>query len=189
MLEEFSTSCQLHRERIPGSLRLVSSGLSPRAPLLGADWPYLPVPIPIHTHDYNYMRSPVSSSSESSNLGVTGMPLTQLHFVKFYCLGWCLTRGYSQKVMSQNTFPGISFLGIWLENSYIPIYPFEERFKRNTWNHDVRKCETSNNLILLRKERDRERERANPGDCPYVLPYKSSLKYEKSVNFLQLPRT
>ena len=104
------------------------------------------------------MLSPVSSSSESSNLGVPGMPLTQLHYVKFYYLGWCLTRGYSQKVMSQNTFPGISFLGISLENSYIPIYPFEERFKRNTWNHDVRKCETSNNLILLRKQRERERE-------------------------------
>ena len=39
------------------------------------------------------------------------------------------------------------------------------------------------------RERERERERANPGDCPYVLPYKSSLKYEKSVNFLPLPRT
>ena len=87
------------------------------------------------------------------------MPLTQLHYMEFYCFGWCLSRGYSQKVMSQNTFPGISFLGVCLENSYIPTYPFEERFTRNRWNHDVRKCETSNNLILLwKKKPQRERE-------------------------------
>ena len=61
--------------------------------------------------------------------------------------------------------------------------------------HEIMMSESVKQATILfysenrERERERERERANPGDCPYVLPYKSSLKYEKSVNFLPLPRT
>ena len=86
--------------------------------------------------------------------------------------------------MSQNTFPGISFLGISLENSYIPIYPFAERFKRNRRNHDVRKCESSNNPVVLRKKKKRILVVAT-----MFYHIQVPLKYEKSVHFLQLTRT
>lgn len=122
------------------------------APFLCAHLPSYPIGIRNHRHQDNYMRSSVSSASEGPHLGVTGVPRTQLHYTKFLLFRRMF---YHASQMAFHRFPFLEsvFLGICLENSYIPIYPFEERYKRKRWNSDVRKHTTSNNPTFNKNTR------------------------------------